>query len=646
MSVQAIQLGEAFVKLTADSTELNRGVAKATTLLDRFGNLSMQAAKVATAAWATLGATIGATATHFAMVGDQLDKMSLRTGIGVKSLSELGYVAGQYGAALEDIHDLMWPLAEKIQRNDEALVRLSLSLHSLQSLSPEKQFYAVVDALGRLESHSEQAAAATEIFGGAGEKLLPMLKQGVGGIEKLREEARRLGFVMDSEGAAKAAALTDAYDNMNRATLAVSQNVGMVFAPFVTKAANQTADLCASISRFVQESPNVTSSLADVAVNLTKLSGGLVAVYGGLAAFRYGWTLASSTLLAVGGSVRDLGNAFKATLASFVTGGRVVEDFRRSMSAAAIASEYLTLHQMRNAGALTTNAAALQFMSVAEIQATIKTKTAAFFRSLFTRTTLAGAVATEKLAATMGSAAVAEMTSATAAQNHQLIILRQSVILRENVRLLAARAAVLQLQGTPLRALAKSQSTALDVSRQFQKAETALVPILQASSTALTTNAAANTITISARRAHTLTITQQTAAQNMQRASLLKSVGAIAAQKAASLVAAVANGLWSATTWAAAAAAKGLSFSLVALSIAWNTNPIGLIITGLLALGGGIARRVHAFWRGVSSDALCPSNDKGEGSERRAPKQWGKLRSKSGTLGAQGGTQRQRKRTC
>ena len=67
MSVQAIQLGEAFVKLTADATELNRGVSNATTLLDRFGNLSMQAAKVATAAWATLGATIGATATHFAI---------------------------------------------------------------------------------------------------------------------------------------------------------------------------------------------------------------------------------------------------------------------------------------------------------------------------------------------------------------------------------------------------------------------------------------------------------------------------------------------------------------------------------------------------------------------------------------------------
>ncbi|MGD9856509.1 MAG: hypothetical protein AB7U20_16300, partial [Planctomycetaceae bacterium] len=144
-SSQGIRAGRAFVELFADDTKLVRGLKAAEKRLKAFGagvqSIGTKLFGLGTAAVAPLLATTNV----FASMGDQLAKMSARTGISVESLSELGYAAEQSGADLATLEGgvrkmqkFLVDAAEGSATAEQTLSRLGLSLaDTFQSLKDD-----------------------------------------------------------------------------------------------------------------------------------------------------------------------------------------------------------------------------------------------------------------------------------------------------------------------------------------------------------------------------------------------------------------------------------------------------------------------------------------------------------------------------
>ncbi len=178
-----------------------------------------------TAASAAIGASIkGAIAT-----GDQLNKLSQKTGIAVEDLSALAY-AGELAdvsieALAEGIKKLSVNMAEAATNTNskaaEAFKALNVSVKDTQGnlRASDAVLGDLADRFAAMEDGAGKTALAVALFGRAGSELIPFLNQGREGMAELRKEAERLGLVMSGE-TAKAA--EEFNDNLKKLTLSAS----------------------------------------------------------------------------------------------------------------------------------------------------------------------------------------------------------------------------------------------------------------------------------------------------------------------------------------------------------------------------------------------------------------------------------------
>lgn len=144
---------------------------------------------------------------HTIEVQDAVFKMSQKTGIAVESLSALRYAAELSDVSFESLGKAMKKLStEMVAATDSSSksAKLFKMMGVDVSSGLEPALGKIADVFKSLPEGPTKAALAVELFGKAGMDLIPLLDKGSAGIEKLREEAKRLGILMDGE-AAKAA---------------------------------------------------------------------------------------------------------------------------------------------------------------------------------------------------------------------------------------------------------------------------------------------------------------------------------------------------------------------------------------------------------------------------------------------------------
>lgn len=306
-SASGIRAGAAFIELSVNDSKLIKGLRSALARLKSFGsgleNIGSGLQSIGTrlfAAGAGLTGALLASAKGFAEIGDQLDKMSMRTGVSVEALSELGYAAKLSGASLEDVEKGVRQMQRAIamaaggsKAAQEALADLGLSAEQIKGLSPEQQFMAITQRLNQIEDPTLRAAAAMKIFGRAGTSLIPMLKD----LPALRAEARRLGLVMSTEDAKAAAELNDAMDRLWASLKMIVVTIGSALAPLLTEWAGYMTSAVGSVRQWLSANQGLVISLLKI--------GGIVMGVG-------------ASLTALGGVLSLTGTAF-ATLTSVAT---------------------------------------------------------------------------------------------------------------------------------------------------------------------------------------------------------------------------------------------------------------------------------------------------------------------------------------
>ena len=280
-----IRAGAAFVELYLNDNRMVRGLKRAQAKLRAFGAAVRATGMRMMAMGGAIAAPLLLAAKHFASAGDTIQKMSARTGMSAKALSELGFAAERSGTNLKTLEKG----GRRMQRNIvdagrglstavDAFGMLGLSVDDLNGLSPEKQFELIADRISKIEDPTKRAALAQMIFGRAGAELIPLLNEGAAGMAKLRKKAQELGITMSQDDANAAAKLTDAMSDVWAAAKAGAFHIGAALADALTEAAVKMSELVARASAWVRENQGLIVSIAKLAGILFAAGAALIMV--------------------------------------------------------------------------------------------------------------------------------------------------------------------------------------------------------------------------------------------------------------------------------------------------------------------------------------------------------------------------------
>ncbi|WP_299298125.1 hypothetical protein [uncultured Tateyamaria sp.] len=195
------------------------------------------------------GGAIFGVASSTAQLGDDVAKTADKLGIGIEELQELRYAAersgvatSQFDTALEKMTKNIGLALEGTGAQKDALDALGLSAEDLATMLPEEALAVSADRLQSVETQAEKAAIANDVFGRSGIGMLNMLRDGSRGLQQLREDARRTGYVLSEEAARDAEVFQDTLLDTQLTLKGLKNTVGAELMPVVTKSMKRIGD--------------------------------------------------------------------------------------------------------------------------------------------------------------------------------------------------------------------------------------------------------------------------------------------------------------------------------------------------------------------------------------------------------------------
>jgi hypothetical protein len=231
---QSAQIGALNISLSMSSAEFLSAVKTAEGALNRL-SLRFGAAAGAGAAAGQLLANslvgaargiVGGFGDAVSSIGDLVDA-SAKFGIPVEQLAGLKHAAELSGASLEQLGVGAGILAKNLTAlaggktespAAKALAALGVSAMdaSGQLKSIDDVIIEVADKFAAVENGAAKTAMAMQLFGKSGAQLIPTLNLGSAELSRLRDEARRLGLVLDEQTARGVEALGDEWDKVGK----------------------------------------------------------------------------------------------------------------------------------------------------------------------------------------------------------------------------------------------------------------------------------------------------------------------------------------------------------------------------------------------------------------------------------------------
>ena len=218
-------------------------------------------------------------------LGDQMQKMAIRTGFSTESLSELKYIADLGGTSIEGLEVATRKMTQSIvdagsgmKTAQDDLKRLGLKYEDLKELAPEKQFALVTSRLADMTNKTEQVATAVGLFGRSGTELLPVLQGGSEEMERLRKEAADSGLIITQEAADSSAKFNDSLTTLKGSVGGLTMGLARDLMPILTDLIEKVTNTVKWIKGWAAEHPG----LVKVIVIALAVLGPLLTILGSL----------------------------------------------------------------------------------------------------------------------------------------------------------------------------------------------------------------------------------------------------------------------------------------------------------------------------------------------------------------------------
>lgn len=261
-------------------------------MLRSFSKTVAMIGAASAAAGAAIEAGLGAAVAHFVSAGDELEKMSIRTGMSVEQLSLLKYAAGQSDASLQDIAGAARHMAMFLREANngakeatDTLDTLGMTFDQLRSVHPDKLFEMFAAAIGKLPLNDiERNAIAVKIFGRNALSLIPMFKE----LGDLIGEGQRLGQMVTAKDAHNAVELGDAWDRITKTMKMGLFEIGAALGPDLKAAADVALGIVQMGLAWVRENRELVKLVALVAGGLVGIGAAATIVAGAVALISFG----------------------------------------------------------------------------------------------------------------------------------------------------------------------------------------------------------------------------------------------------------------------------------------------------------------------------------------------------------------------
>jgi len=260
--------------LGLDSKQFERGFARSTS---KVKNFARQFGLILSAG------TVAAFTREMMRLVDQIDEMSLKTGLSTDAVQKLSYVVEQNKGDVNTLERALESLGSRAGRMPEKFNEWGISLqkNNGEMRSMEELFYAVSDRIAEAETQSEKLAIAQDLMSQNGRKLVPVLQLG---SEKMKELAENAGLV--SEKGVKA--IADMNDAMAALKLDALVRMANIFSGLTSPDAGAFKLALAEILAALGKAGNAlmkifTNAMSFLNEGLTAAAGGFGAAMGGIA---------------------------------------------------------------------------------------------------------------------------------------------------------------------------------------------------------------------------------------------------------------------------------------------------------------------------------------------------------------------------
>lgn len=242
----------------------------------------------ATVMGAAIMAAITSSIMAFTSLGDQLQKLSLRTGISVEALSEMKYIAERSGVNIDMLAKAVQKLQRAVVEAEEgtetyvsAFERIGISVDDLKGKSPEELFYTVATALNVVEDHGTKVATAMDLMGGAGERLMPIFASTSEELQNMRDRAEELNLVFTEDSANAAAEFNDRLDDLKDSLKMLMATFGELATEVLLPMIEKLTDIIAKVTDWAKEH----ETLSKILVRFGVILGGMLVIGGPMMLF-------------------------------------------------------------------------------------------------------------------------------------------------------------------------------------------------------------------------------------------------------------------------------------------------------------------------------------------------------------------------
>ena len=242
---------------------------------------------------------------------DEVNTLSMKTGISTERLQEMNYVTGlidvsvetmtgsmtklektmasaaesdeKYFAALDDLNTKLQEgkisqeeydkaAQEALDKNINAYDKLDIAVKNADGSlrDNEEVFWDVIDALGQMEDGTERDLMAMELLGKSAKELNPLIEAGSERFNELAQEAHDVGYIMDQETMDSFQAFDDQMERLNKSSESAKNALGTVLLPILGDLGETATDALSEFTLAMNEADGDVDKMGDAISNILK----------------------------------------------------------------------------------------------------------------------------------------------------------------------------------------------------------------------------------------------------------------------------------------------------------------------------------------------------------------------------------------